>query len=269
MSEEIVRSGENQPVTLETRVIKIQFYLGQIGQGIIEVGKELIECKKVIPHGEWGNWLKENFGMTHRTADRFMKVADRFSNWTTSSNIDKLTNSQMLELLALPEGDEEKFIAAKAAEGKPVEDMTIKNLRAEIKEWKGRAETLEAEYQQLGESVKTVNEEASKYRGERDKLAAELTKLQSQKPITVEKVPDDYAENKRELETLRQKISDLQEKLDAKTVETVPPADYEETKKQLAELQANCDKVSEDIDVAQKLDAIFSLITDIVDFCTD
>ncbi len=76
--------------------------------------------------------------------------------------------------------------------------------------------------------------------------------------------PDDYAENERKLTKLKQKITDLQKKLDEKTVEPIPPADYEETKKQLAELQANYDKVSENIDVAQKLDAIYSLITDII-----
>ena len=37
-----------------------------------------------------------------------------------------------MELLALPEGDEEKFIAEKAAEGNPADQMTIKQLRAEI-----------------------------------------------------------------------------------------------------------------------------------------
>ena len=43
----------------------------------------------------------------------------------------------MLELLALPDGETEKFIAEKAAEGTPVEDMTVKKLRkkGEKKEW--------------------------------------------------------------------------------------------------------------------------------------
>ena len=58
-----------------------------------------------------------------------MQIAERFGKSTTSWI---LNYSQMAEMLALPEGDEEKFIEEKAAEGKPVEDMTVKTLRAEV-----------------------------------------------------------------------------------------------------------------------------------------
>ena len=50
-----------------------------------------------------------------------MRCAEQFGNSTTSWN---LKPSQLVEMLALPEGDVEKFIAAKAAEG---------NLRGKIK----------------------------------------------------------------------------------------------------------------------------------------
>ena len=60
---------------------------------------------------------------------KFMQIAERFGKSTTSWI---LNYSQMAEMLALPEGDEEKFIEEKAAEGKPVEDMTVKTLRAEV-----------------------------------------------------------------------------------------------------------------------------------------
>ena len=43
-----------------------------------------------------------------------------------------LNSSQMIELLSLPAEETEKFIAAKKAENNPVEDMTVKNLKAEI-----------------------------------------------------------------------------------------------------------------------------------------
>ena len=70
------------------------------------------QAKAMLPHGQWLNWLESNFKMTIRTADRFIKASERFPNWTTSSN---LNSSQMLELLALPDGETEKFIGEKAA----------------------------------------------------------------------------------------------------------------------------------------------------------
>ena len=54
------------------------------------------------------------------------RVAERFGNAQTSAIFNQ---SQLVEMLALPEGEEEKFIAEKAAEGTPVEDMTVKTLR--------------------------------------------------------------------------------------------------------------------------------------------
>ena len=61
---------------------------------------------------------------------RFEIFADRFSNFQTSGNF---SQSQLVEMLALPAGEEEKFIEQKAAEGTPVEDMTVKQLRAQNK----------------------------------------------------------------------------------------------------------------------------------------
>ena len=64
-----------------------------------------------------------------------MKCAERFGKL----NIDVQFNStQMITMLALPAGEEENFIAEKAAEGKPVETMSVKTLRASIKGWKAK-----------------------------------------------------------------------------------------------------------------------------------
>ena len=59
-----------------------------------------------------------------------MKCAERFgSNYRSIGN---LNSTQMIQLLSLPAEETEKFIVAKKAENNPVEDMTVKNLKAEI-----------------------------------------------------------------------------------------------------------------------------------------
>lgn len=126
--------------------MEVKFYLNQTAQNIIEVGKRLTQAKTMLPHGEFGNWLEENFKLSQRTANNFMAVAERFGNSPTSAN---LNQSQMVEMLALPEGETEKFIAEKAAEGTPVEDMTIKTLREEVAKWKATAETEKAKTENL------------------------------------------------------------------------------------------------------------------------
>ena len=119
-------------LTPDELVIKIKEYLYKTKDNIIEIGNLLIQAKKQVPHGEWRNWLADNIDFSIRTADRFMKCAERFSNWTPASN---LNSSQMFELLALKQADTESFFTSKDDEGTPVSDMSKKTLREEIKKW--------------------------------------------------------------------------------------------------------------------------------------
>lgn len=98
--------------------LEVKFYLNQTAQNIIEVGKRLNQAKELVPHGEWQNWLRDNFQLSYATAARFIQCAERFGNVATLRD---LKYSQMLQLITLPTAEEiERFIEAKAAEGKPV-----------------------------------------------------------------------------------------------------------------------------------------------------
>ena len=120
-------------MSIEKLTSEIQYYLVQMGQNAIEVGKRLILAKAKLQHGEWQNWLEDNFNLSYKMAVKFMQVAERFSKVSTSR---LFSQSQMMEMLSLPEVETEKFIEQKALEGTPVEDMTVKKLREEIKKYK-------------------------------------------------------------------------------------------------------------------------------------
>ena len=130
--ENLTRQAENKPTDLISLTAEIKFYVKAWGQNIIEIGKRLIAAKELVAQGEWLNWLEKNFNLSHDTARNFMRVAQRFGNYESIRN---LNYTQMVQLLSLPAEETEKFIAEKAAEGKPVEEMTVKNLREEIAEW--------------------------------------------------------------------------------------------------------------------------------------
>lgn len=127
----------NEVVALDQLATEIRYYSQQASWSIIEVGKRLIEAKKQVAHGEWADWLSQNVNFSQQTANKFMKCAEQFSNYASIRN---LNPTQMIALLALPEPETEDFIKQKEVEGNPVEDMTIKTLRQEIKDWKARAE---------------------------------------------------------------------------------------------------------------------------------
>ena len=82
------------------------------------VGKRLIQAKSLVQHGQWQQWLEQNFHLTVRTADRFIQVAERFGK--LDINV-QFSSTQMVTMLALPDAEEtERFIEQKAAEGKAV-----------------------------------------------------------------------------------------------------------------------------------------------------
>ena len=143
---------------------EIKMYLHIANQSIIEVGKRLIQAKELVAHGEWANWLKSNFNLGQSMADKMMKVAGRFSNSESIPNFDILTfnTTQLITLLALPEGEEENFLALKAAEGTPAEDMTIKELRAEIKKYKEELEHTKS-YLKGSEDANKIMEDRFEY----------------------------------------------------------------------------------------------------------
>lgn len=132
---EVVDQENNVPDnrTPDELVGAIQSCITNTTQNFIEIGKLLTIAKRKVAHGEWSDWLADNFKFTIRTADRFMQCAKRFSNWSPASN---LTSSQMIELLPLKAADTEEFLNQKASEGQSVETMTKKVLREEVKKWK-------------------------------------------------------------------------------------------------------------------------------------
>lgn len=134
-------SGGVQPLTpdsstsLEELTSGIRFYLREMGQNVIEIGKRLILAKALVQHGEWQNWLDDNFGLKIRSAQNFMAVAERFGKTQSTAFLNR---TQMTEMLLLPKGDEEKFIEEQAAAGRVVSEMSVKTLRVEIQKYKAR-----------------------------------------------------------------------------------------------------------------------------------
>lgn len=133
VAETMLPTNPDSGKTIEELTSEIQYYLVQMGQNAIEVGKRLILAKSKLSHGEWQNWLADNFNLSYKMAAKFMQVAERFSKVSTSR---LFSQSQMFEMLSLPESETEKFIEVRALEGTPVDSMSIKKLREEIKKYK-------------------------------------------------------------------------------------------------------------------------------------
>ena len=151
--------------SLEELTTSIRFYLREMGQNVIEIGKRLILAKELVQYGDWQAWLEDNFNLSLRTARQFMQIAERFGEKSDSQERQTsavLNQSQMVEMLSLPEGEEEKFIEELAAVGRVVAEMSVKMLRAEIQKYKAKLAVEQAsvstkKVEKPVSSVKTVD----------------------------------------------------------------------------------------------------------------
>ena len=144
----------SQLVTLEVRAERIRHLQADVQRGIIEIGFELLAAKSQVGHGGWADWLQNEFDWTQQTANRFMRVAERFGKL---NNVVQFKPSTLQAMLALPEGDEEAFIESQAQAGSPVENQSARQVQKAVKQWK------EAKSKEVSE---TVSNEFNLFTGE-------------------------------------------------------------------------------------------------------
>ena len=124
-------------VTLDERAARIRKLSADVQRGIIEIGNELIAAKAEIGHGNWSEWLKNELGWAQRTATRFMAVARRFGKL---ANVGQFKSATLQAMLTLPEGEEQEFIDEQAEKGKPVSEMSARQVQSAVKEFNRQRE---------------------------------------------------------------------------------------------------------------------------------
>ena len=128
-----------QPPASERRTIgaitrEILQLKNDAGNAILGIGQRLLEAKAMLPRGEWLPWLTERVEFSERQAQRFMKLAQEWSNPTALSD---LGATKALALLALPPEERQKFLSGNHivdGEEKSVIDMTSRELEKAVKE---------------------------------------------------------------------------------------------------------------------------------------
>ncbi len=205
---------ENQlPSEVETLTAEIQVYKQQAGACIVEIGRRLARAKELLPHGQWAAWLAEKVEFSERTAQRFMRVANEYSNPTPVSD---LGLTKALLLLQVPENEREEFVAKPHevdGEEKQVAEMSKRELeqvirerdearkaaeaaRADAETWKNTADAKEISLQNAKKKVQE-SETAAK---SAELALAEVRKLSTQAETAHEKEYANLAAQYAELE---------------------------------------------------------------------
>ena len=75
-------SGLSTEVSIKAQVAaeRVKIRINRTVEDIIEIGRNLIEVKESLPHGEFGKWIELEFGMSQPLAYNFIQTYKRFGN---------------------------------------------------------------------------------------------------------------------------------------------------------------------------------------------
>lgn len=191
---------------------------------VIEIGRRMVEAKELLPHGEFGPWIKENTGYSHSTANNFMRLFNEYGNpqqslfgaeVENSQTFGKLSYTKALALLALPSAEErEAFV-----ETHDVDAMSTRELEQAIRE-RDEAQKALAEAEAETKRAKAFEKDLLKTIGDANdranRLAKELVHAQKEleeqksRPVEVAVQEPDQALIRERAETIAQKAIEEQ-----------------------------------------------------------
>lgn len=131
--------GSTDPDVLENSA---RDAIRRIGAGIFELGGYLLLLKEACPHGQFLPAL-ERLGIGVEASRRYMQIAKRFANSSTSRHLEALGMSKLVELLPLDD-DQTLELAELGQTGELALDdvarMSVKELRAAVREVRAERE---------------------------------------------------------------------------------------------------------------------------------
>lgn len=252
---ELVTVRDIQTVTTEIWMIRRQVEQTALS-GAIEIGRRLTEAKELLPHGEWGRWLREEVEFSQRSANNFMRLYAEYGDAQVSlfganpQALADLPYTKALQLLAVPEEEREEF----AAENH-VADLSSRELEKLIRERDAaQEETAQAEAardetaRRLAAALE-AQEDAAKV-GAAQRSRAEVAEAKAKElEDKLDKAKTKYKLARQELRQLQENPTipqDAMDKLRREAEEQAAKEAAEKAEARQAELRAARDKANED-----------------------
>ena len=220
MSNEIVVPMKDQrdisTVTTEIRTLHRQAQRMILGYAI-EIGRRLTEAKEMLPHGQWGDWLKTEVEFSQSTAQNFMRIFAEYGDSQTSlfgdaksQTLGNLPYTHALKLLAVPAEEREEFVAEHH-----VDELSSRALEKLIRERDEAREAAEAWEDGARNAVTALEDMKDKLAGaERDLEEAESARAEAEERTEIAERARGEAE---------ERLADLEDewrgKVDAATAE--------------------------------------------------
>ena len=218
----------------------------------IEIGRKLTEAKEMLPHGEWGKWLKTEVDYSKTTANNLMKIfqeygADQISllgENLKSKTFGNLKYSQATLLLGVPAEEREKFV-----EENNVEEMSARELKKAIEELKKTEEEKEKALKAMEEAEEKARQESEARQALEDAFnsgAEERRKLEEEKESLIGKI-NGLEKKIEELNTIDKEVSVSTEEIDKEIEERI-----QELKDKLEETTKEKNKLEDKLKAAEE-----------------
>lgn len=174
-------------VTAEIKELRRQAACVQVAYAV-EIGRRLVEAKKILPFGAWGDWLKNEVEFSQSTANNLMKIFEEFGDTqitllgavSNSQTIGNLPYSKALQLLSLPADERESFakeVNAENLSARELKEAVNEKLTAEKQA--REAEQRAAEAQKAAEVAESARREAEQRASEADELQKKIKDLEA------------------------------------------------------------------------------------------
>ena len=230
----------------------------------VEIGRRLVEAKDILPHGAWGEWLKNEVHFSQSTANKHMKIFEAYGSKQLSLfgaelNSETFTNlnySQALKLLAIPDEERESFVKENDIENKSVReiDRLIKE-RDEALEREAAAVEDAKEMQFAKRQSETMLEEYRKKLEMAEKTAEEKERCAAGLKKGIDKLQAELDGAKKAVENReipKAKLDEMKKKLQKKVEEELQAAKDRQT-----ELEAEIESANRAADMAKaQIDAL-------------
>ena len=167
-----------ETVTLEIRTLQRQAQQVVLGYAI-EIGRRLEEVKAMLPHGQWGDYLKHEVEYSQSTAQNFMRIfreygasqQSLFGGVANSQALGNLTYTKALQLLAIPDAEDRERFAIE----NDVEHMSVRELNEALKARDEAEEKAAAAQDEAGRLEKRVLHLQEEIAGQAQVYEAKLT----------------------------------------------------------------------------------------------
>lgn len=234
MGELVKYSDSVTKLTTEIKVIQ-----DNVCQGMIEIGKRLIEIKKELRHGQWLPYLENELGYKPTTAGRLIRIANEFGTINCSA-LNNLQSSKIIALLDVPVEHREEFI------GKTdIDNKTLRQLQDEIKLFKKQFDDSLFKVKELENKKKQLQQELQLEKNKPPKIE---TKVEYKERV-VDKTDYSAIERNRQLEKITQELESKNKSLE-NTLKTnqqllsnykTDSEEYRKLRSQMAKLQVEMD----------------------------